>query len=679
MDQAPGRRPHRNRNRHRDDGHAAGYWLQPHPQQQIGYHSWYGLHSFPSSTYGTVCSPSTEHYAAPVQADGTVMYAPYAFMAAPLNAYGAYMAVPSACCQDPTAYAEELQPVPQVFYAVAGSYPSGPVGPYPAFWAPCPYPAHPAVYGNGQAVFSQHPHFSTLQEHHLNSAAPQQPAQDTQHPAETDYALDDSACASGQESDCTLEAGGWGSMTAGILQPILARIGDAEVKHLRLVCRHWRGVVDNNLETLTPSVLQTRVLVKRFPNLKVLHLTNCANIRNKDLLIISESGLSLHTLTLGDDTNKPWVTNVGLSSIARMPTLTSLNLHDCSGVTNKGLLELTALQGLSSLSLKGCSKLTSGGFEAIQGHTSLTSLNLFGCRISDAGLQALRHLQLVTLHLGNTKVKDEGLGHLAQITTLQELHFDQEDLSDAGVAQLTSLTRLQSLALRDCVDVSADLLSVLIPALPNLISLDLYKNFTMNDSQLARCLEFLGAVTCLDLRCTPVTDDGLQQLTKLSSLQRLCLAPTKECLWSSYLCVVSNLTQLTSLSINNCTLISFGQLETLRQLKLLRELDLSHDSNKEEQRDDVGSQRKSVNPTAIDAMAKITSLTSIDLSRRPVHEQHLSTLAERLPRLHTLIIVGCPIQKAEVQSLKRRFPELIVHHRPQQLDFSCSSSDHSIN
>jgi hypothetical protein len=67
-----------------------------------------------------------------------------------------------------------------------------------------------------------------------------------------------------------------------------------------------------------------------------------------------------------------------------------------------------------------------------------------------------------------------------------------------------------------------------------------------------------------------VTEDGLQQLTKLSSLQKLCLAPTKDDLWSQYLCVVSNLTQLTSLSINNCTLISFGQLETLRQLKLLR-------------------------------------------------------------------------------------------------------------
>ena len=113
-----------------------------------------------------------------------------------------------------------------------------------------------------------------------------------------------------------------------------------------------------------------------------------------------------------------------------------------------------------------------------------------------------------------------------------------------------------------------------------------------------------------------MTEDGLQQLTKLSSLQKLCLAPTKDDLWSQYLCVISNLTQLTSLSINNCTLISFGQLETLRQLKLLRELDLSHDSsNKIEIEQRCGLQQQSVNPTAINAMAAITSLTSIDLSR----------------------------------------------------------------
>jgi hypothetical protein len=226
----------------------------------------------------------------------------------------------------------------------------------------------------------------------------------------------------------------------------------------------------------------SRLLVKRFPNLKTLHLTNCPIVRNRDLMIISI--LPLQTLTLGDNACKPWVTNAGILQIANIKSLTSLNLHDCRNITNTGLMALTSLQNLSSLSLKGCQRLTNTGLDALQRHSTLTSLNLHGCmRIADKGILALSHLRLVSLHLGNTKVRDEGLTYLAQITTLQELHFDTEELTDAGVTQLTSLTRLESLALRDCGDVSGDSLSVLVPALPNLMSLDLYRNITMDDLQ----------------------------------------------------------------------------------------------------------------------------------------------------------------------------------------------------
>ncbi|KAG1679099.1 hypothetical protein FOA52_000454 [Chlamydomonas sp. UWO 241] len=489
---------------------------------------------------------------------------------------------------------------------------------------------------------------------------------------------------------------GWGSLTVAILQSVVARLGEGDVKHVRRVCRHWRSVADANLESLTPSDLQARTLVARFPNLRALHLTHCANIRNRSLMIISGAGLKLHTLSLGDDSvaARPWVTNEGLACIAHMTSLTSLHLHDCNGVTNNGLLALAGLHRLSTLSLKGCRKLTSGAFEALQGHSGLTHLNLHGCRVTDKGLAPLVSLGLVSLQLGNTRVRDEGLSYLAQITTLRELHFDHENLTDVGVAQLSTLTQLESLALRDCAGVSGDSLSVLIPALTNLLSLDLYKNYTMDDSELSRCLDLLGAVTYLDLRGTPVTEDGLQQLTKLSCLQKLCLAPTNERLWSPYLCVVSNLTQLTSLSINNCTLISWAELEALRQLKLLRELDLSHDGERRREHGHHGGHNgghnghdgdhaaaahcmrpeQSVNPTAINAMAAITSLTSIDLSRRAVHEEHLSALAEKLPRLHNLIIIGCPVLYTEIQSLQRRFPDLMIHRKPLH-DVSCSSSE----
>ena len=61
-----------------------------------------------------------------------------------------------------------------------------------------------------------------------------------------------------------------------------------------------------------------------------------------------------------------------------------------------------------------------------------------------------------------------------------------------------------------------------------------------------------------------------------------------------------------------------------------------------------------------------------------MHEAQLEVLAERLPRLNTLIIVGCPVLYTEVQSLQRRFPQLIIHRRPLFDMSSCSSSDHGL-
>lgn len=124
--------------------------------------------------------------------------------------------------------------------------------------------------------------------------------------------------------------------------------------------------------------------------------------------------------------------------------------------------------------------------------------------------------------------------------------------------------------------VSGDSLSALVPRLSNLQSLDLFQSYDFDDAQLAKCLDFLGSVTFLDLRGTVVSQDGIQQLARLQNLQKLCLAPKTEVRVEQHLCVVSHLTQLTSLAINNCRLVSFDLMASLAHLKLLRELDISN-------------------------------------------------------------------------------------------------------
>ncbi|KAL6752632.1 hypothetical protein V8C86DRAFT_2750953 [Haematococcus lacustris] len=475
-------------------------------------------------------------------------------------------------------------------------------------------------------------------------------------------------------------AGGWGELTVAILQAVVSRLPDADVAQLRTVCRHWRAAVDHNLEQLTPSSLRAREVTLRFPNLRLLHLNNCTQVRNKDLEILSKSSIRLQTLTVGDDVNKPWVTNLGLAWIGKITSLTSLSLHDCVQVTNRGMGSLEHLQSLAALSLKGCARLTNSGLEALQRNTALTSLNLSGCRrVSDKGLLPLTRLPgLLHLALGNTRVADEGMEYLAQITSLHELHFAREEITDVGITRLSTLTNLQTLALRECAQVTGDALSHLVPQLFNLQSLDLFQSYEFDDQQLTKCLDFLGSLTFLDLRGTVVSEEGIQQLAKLQNLQKLCLATQHELRVEQHLCGVSHLTQLTSLAINNCQLGSFDLMAALMHLKLLRELDISNsDQALLRQHSDLGSAAvEPVNPHAIEAMAEIQSLTSIDVSRRSVKEEHLAVLAERLPQLRTLFVVGCPVLYEQLQELHRRFPELVIHRKPvHDPPLSCSSSD----
>lgn len=75
---------------------------------------------------------------------------------------------------------------------------------------------------------------------------------------------------------------------------------------LRLVCKHWRAVVDCSVEALRPRVLKLGHMVTRFPHLHALALTQCSNIRNRDFYVLGRAGLRLQALALGDDSSKPW-------------------------------------------------------------------------------------------------------------------------------------------------------------------------------------------------------------------------------------------------------------------------------------------------------------------------------------------------------------------------------------
>jgi hypothetical protein len=98
----------------------------------------------------------------------------------------------------------------------------------------------------------------------------------------------------------------------------------------------------------------------------VLELVSCRNVRNRDLYMLGRAGMQLTQLVLGDDSNKPWVTNRGLASIGTMTTIRTLSLHDCNSITNNGMSALLPLAPhLEALSLRGCRKITNSGLQAV--------------------------------------------------------------------------------------------------------------------------------------------------------------------------------------------------------------------------------------------------------------------------------------------------------------------------
>ena len=148
------------------------------------------------------------------------------------------------------------------------------------------------------------------------------------------------------------------------------------------------------------------------------------------------------------------VTDMGLGHIARLGSLTSLNLHDCGEITDAGLAHLAMLQQLASLDLRHCGRITDVGLAHLAKLQQLASLDLSDCgEITDAGLAHLAKLpQLASLDLGLCgKITDAGLMHLAKLQQLASLNLGHcGKITNAGLAHLAKLQQLASLDLEYC-------------------------------------------------------------------------------------------------------------------------------------------------------------------------------------------------------------------------------------
>ncbi len=222
-----------------------------------------------------------------------------------------------------------------------------------------------------------------------------------------------------------------------------------------------RGMTDEHCEQ-----------VSRLKNLKFLRIGESSDSP------ISDAGLehlaklaNLESLYIGG----AGITDRGMAHLASLPQLRHLHPVYVPRVTNAGFAKLGALESLETLFMPLESRVTISGlshlnglsnlrylvFDSAQppapgekaldisGMTRLEMLILPPVRDEDlACLREMRDLQQLTLNnpaSGGATVGDQGVAHLANVTSLKQLNIGSIAMTDAGLVHLTGMRQLCNL------------------------------------------------------------------------------------------------------------------------------------------------------------------------------------------------------------------------------------------
>src|SRR5574340_797471 len=121
------------------------------------------------------------------------------------------------------------------------------------------------------------------------------------------------------------------------------------------------------------------------------------NIDDDDLYNLVKAVNSLSTVTALNLSENRKITDLGLTRLAALGGLTSLNLSSCS-ITNRGLASLAALKKLEHLNISYCNRVSDEGLRVLKSLNRLTFLDIQGCvKTSHAGVKKIERRGL-TVH-----------------------------------------------------------------------------------------------------------------------------------------------------------------------------------------------------------------------------------------------------------------------------------------
>ena len=348
--------------------------------------------------------------------------------------------------------------------------------------------------------------------------------------------------------------------------------------------------------------------------------------------------------------------SVPVESLDYLKGLTSLEYLNISGqeMTEAKLAKAGELPWLTQLSIAGHN--ASGGLKHIAKLKSLRYLNLAAVR--DPGLDMnLAHIAGLTdleeINFEDSFIGDAGLSHLRNMKKLKKLDLFSNPntgrITDAGIAHLKTLTALEEVRL--CSQCLTDSGIVHLAELDSLKKLNLWST-RLTDTGVA-VVARMKSLEELDVMCQSLTDAGFAGLCLCPSLKSLSINRCK--VGDGGLAHLAKLRSLEYFAIDNAPVAGNG-LASLKQCPSLRELALYFLDLDDRAISHIAAVRSleklrlyhigvKITDETLNQLGSLTALKTLsiiaeDASQMPISDEGIGHLS-RLPNLECIRLNHC--------------------------------------
>lgn len=248
--------------------------------------------------------------------------------------------------------------------------------------------------------------------------------------------------------------------------------------------------------------------VTHIPNLRVVHFRQYCETATADLGLKSLAKIEgLKQLELFR-----WqLTDEGAAEFDRMKSLEALSCSEVN-LDGKALTHLAKLPKLREIIAPG-SDVRDTGLSPLADATALEVI--VGFKVGPRGTVGLKNLKrLRILKIPGSDLIDEGLENLTALNHLEELDISGSQVTDEGLARLSPIRSLKTLNLGE--------LPLKGPGLSHLEDLKNLEELVLPEGIAGNSLSHLAGLNLKRLELYgPLTEEGIQQITKLKNLETL--------------------------------------------------------------------------------------------------------------------------------------------------------------